>query len=85
MSTGSRMSRTSVDLPDPDTPVTATKFPSGMSTSMFCRLCSRAPSIRTNSSPCGRRTSGTGIDLRPDRYCPVIDSLTFRIPGTLPE
>ena len=33
----------SVDLPDPDTPVTATKQPSGMSTSMFCRLCSRAP------------------------------------------
>ena len=34
------MSLTSVLLPLPLTPVTATKQPSGMSTSMCCRLCS---------------------------------------------
>ena len=30
----------SVDLPEPETPVTATNWPSGMVTSMFLRLCS---------------------------------------------
>ena len=65
------MSLTSVDLPEPDTPVTATNIPSGNFTSMSWRLCSRAP--RTTSSRPGvrgRRTSGTGIDLRPERYMP---------------
>src|SRR6188768_1719282 len=36
-------SLTSVDLPDPDTPVTATKRPTGKSTSMPFRLCIVAP------------------------------------------
>src|SRR5438874_436910 len=36
---------TSELLPEPDTPVTQTQVPSGMWTSMFCRLCSRAPRI----------------------------------------
>ena len=49
--TGSRMSLTSVDLPEPDTPVTDTKQPSGNSTSMFLRLCSRAPRTVSHSSP----------------------------------
>ena len=31
------------DLPEPDTPVTATNMPSGNATSMFLRLFSRAP------------------------------------------
>ena len=37
------MSKTSEDLPDPETPVTATSRPSGRRTVMFWRLCSRAP------------------------------------------
>ena len=37
------------------------------------RLCSRAPLIEIHSSPGSRRSSGMGIVLRPDRYCPVID------------
>ena len=79
------MSRTSVDLPDPDTPVTATKQPSGIFTSMSRRLCSRAPLTVTNPAPGRRRTVGTGTDFLPDRYCPVIDSLTLRMPLTGPE
>jgi len=42
-------------LPEPDTPVTHTKQPSGTSTSMFCRLCSRAPRMVIHSSPGLRR------------------------------
>src|SRR5438045_4714014 len=40
-------SRPSVDLPDPETPVTATRRPSGIATSTFFRLCSeaRCPSL----------------------------------------
>jgi hypothetical protein len=36
------MSKASVDLPDPETPVTTVNFPRGISTLMFFRLCSRA-------------------------------------------
>ena len=36
---------TSVDLPEPDTPVTEQNTPSGTFTSMFLRLCCDAPSI----------------------------------------
>src|ERR1700736_6894389 len=46
-------SLTSVDLPEPDTPVTQVRTPRGTLTSMFCRLCSEAPSIVTY--PEGRR------------------------------
>ena len=42
-----RTSETSVLLPEPETPVTATKRASGNVTSTFLRLCSRAP--RTTS------------------------------------
>ena len=53
---------------DPDTPVTATNIPSGNVTSMSCRLCSLAPRTTSwRSGVRGRRTSGTGICLRPDR------------------
>ena len=62
-----RMSLTSVDLPEPLTPVTVVNRPSGMLTSMFFRLFSRAP--RTTISPfmAGRRPFGTGIDRAPVR------------------
>src|SRR5215510_5196451 len=43
-------------LPDPATPVTTTRTPSGMSTSTFFRLCVRAP--RTFITPDGFRTDG---------------------------
>ena len=38
---------TSVDLPEPDTPVAAVKTPRGIFTSTFLRLCCVAPSIST--------------------------------------
>jgi hypothetical protein len=41
------MSLTSVDLPDPDTPVTATRLPSGNVTVTLSRLCSFAPTTVT--------------------------------------
>jgi hypothetical protein len=62
------MSLTSVDLPEPDTPVTATKHPSGISTSMPFRLCSRAPLITRESADGLRRSSGRGIDRLPEMY-----------------
>ena len=74
-----------VDLPEPDTPVTDTKQPSGMSTSTLRRLFSRAPLIEIQSSPGSRRSSGTGIDSRWLRYLPVIDFRLLRRPATLPE
>ena len=62
------MSLTSVDLPEPLTPVTDTKTPNGISTSTSFKLFSFAPlitNLRFGSS--GRRFSGIAIDLRPDR------------------
>jgi len=63
-----RMSLTSVDLPDPDTPVTAMKQPSGNVTSTSRRLCSLAP-LTVISRPRIRflRVAGSGIDSRPVR------------------
>jgi hypothetical protein len=49
------MSLTSVDLPDPDTPVTATKHPSGMRASTLRRLCSRALWMTISRPGCGAR------------------------------
>ena len=59
------MSSTSVDLPEPDTPVTVMKQPRGSSTSRSFRLCSRAFLMTTQSSPGSRRIWGTGIDSSP--------------------
>ena len=55
-----------VDLPDPETPVTQLKMPSGISTLRFLRLCARAPVIRRPAVPV-RRRFGTGIRFRPFR------------------
>ena len=50
---------TSVDLPEPETPVTATNSPSGNVTSMSRRLCSRAPrTVSSRPGVRGRRTVG---------------------------
>ena len=52
---------------------------------MSARLCSRAPWTDQLLQPAlAAACAGTGIDLRPDRYCPVIESLTLRIPFTGP-
>src|SRR5581483_11818520 len=37
------VSKASEDLPEPDRPVNTTRLSRGMATSMFLRLCSRAP------------------------------------------
>ena len=50
------MSLTSVDLPEPETPVTAVSTPSGKETSMSCRLFSRAPCTVS----CARRVDAGG-------------------------
>ena len=55
------MSWTSVDLPDPLTPVTQVSVLSGIATSIFFRLCSLAPSTRIRWPVPRRRSRGTGI------------------------
>src|SRR5919112_368167 len=79
------MSLTKLDLPEPDTPVTATRQPSGNVTSTPLRLCSRAP-LTTSSRPGvgWRRTCGTAISLRPDRYCPVSERSLASSSSTVP-
>ena len=74
------MSFTSVDLPEPDTPVTAMQQPRGNETSMSRRLCSRAPRTVTTSPVPGRRRAGMGIDFLPDRYWPVMEALLVSRP-----
>ena len=74
----------SEDLPLPDTPVTHTIFPSGISTSMFLRLFSLAPRITRLLPFPARRDAGTGICFFPLRYCPVADSGHAQISSMLP-
>src|SRR5256885_1751785 len=73
------MSLTSVDLPDPLTPVTAVSTPSGILTSMFLRLFARAPLMIRSPFIDGRRPFGVGIDFAPVRYAAVseADALSF--------
>ena len=75
---------TSVDLPEPDTPVTQTILPSGKSTVMSCRLFSWALTTRRNLPLPGRRVSGTSTYFRPERYAPVMLRLTLQMSATLP-
>ena len=62
------------DLPEPDTPVTQTNMPSGMVTSMFLRLFSRAPMMDRYLPLPGLRTAGTAIFRLPDKNAPVSES-----------
>src|SRR5262249_15442061 len=48
------VSKASEDLPQPDSPVNTTRWSRGISTSMFLRLCSRAPRIAITRAS-GRR------------------------------
>ena len=73
-SAGCRMPLISDDLPAPDTPVTATSTPSGNATSMFLRLCSRAPLTVMNPCRLAARRAGTSIRSAPARNCPVSDA-----------
>ncbi len=61
-----RISLTSVDLPEPETPVTQVKAPTGKLTSMSRRLCMRAPRT-VNHSTGRRRWPGTAMVRRPAR------------------
>ena len=45
-----QLQATALDLPDPETPVNTTSASRGISTSMFRRLCVRAPRTRTKPS-----------------------------------
>jgi hypothetical protein len=72
------MSLTSVDLPEPETPVTATSSPSGNATSRFFRLFARAPRCDLLPFGASRRSAGTAIDFSPERYLPVSDRSYFR-------
>ena len=65
----------SVDLPEPDTPVTQTNRPTGSSRVTFFRLLPRAPI--TAQRPLGLRRwriAGIAIVRLPDRYWPVSES-----------
>ncbi len=67
------VSLTRVDLPEPETPVTQQKTPSGKAASTCLRLCWPAP--RTISSPFAlRRLAGTSIRRLPARYWPVSEA-----------
>ena len=68
------MSLTSVDFPDPDTPVTAIRQPSGNATSTFFRLCSLPPDHHLTRPGPLAPGAGTGMLIRPVRYAPVSDS-----------
>ena len=78
------MSRIRVLFPLPDTPVTATKQPRGILTFKFFKLCSRAPRMVRNSLFGSLRIAGIATVRAPERYWPVIESLTFNTPLTGP-
>src|SRR5256885_10378631 len=62
----------SVDLPEPETPVTHTNRLTGSARSIFFRLFPRAPrSLKTRVLSKRRRFLGTAISSAPERYCPV--------------
>ena len=61
-----RISLTSVDLPEPETPVTQVKAPTGNETSMSLRLCMRAPRTVNHCSGM-RRWPGSSMRRRPAR------------------
>ncbi len=70
-----KVSLTSVDLPEPDTPVTQVISPTGIDASTFLRLLPVAPTIVIcRSGSAATRSSGTSIWRLPDRYWPVSDS-----------
>ena len=79
-----KISFTRLDLPEPETPVTAMNLPSGNSTSIFFRLFSCAPKTVSFLPLPALRFSGTGILRFPLKYIPVIDLSQLIISSTLP-
>ena len=76
---------TKVDLPLPETPVTQTNLPNGISTSMSFRLFPQAP-INLMPVPLpGRRTLSALIDFAPLKYWPVNDCLFAAIICGVPQ
>src|SRR4051794_23594233 len=65
-----------VDLPEPETPVTQIRPPSGMRTLTFLRLFSVQPliSMQSRSGSTARRVSGMGMEYSPVRYLRVVES-----------
>ncbi len=60
-----RVSFTSVDLPEPETPVTTVKRRAEARSVTSCRLCSRQPASSSRAAPSGGRRSGAPMRLRP--------------------
>ena len=77
---------TSVDLPEPLTPVTQVSMFSGISTSMPFRLCSAAPRTRRAwlFGSRLRRAAGIGIARSPRRYFAVSDVVSRDRPSRSP-
>ena len=85
ISARSRTSCTSVDLPEPLTPVTQTKSPSGISTIDVLQVVLARAEHRSRRSPGARRTCGVGITRRPERNAPVSDASHSSNPFRSPE
>ena len=70
------MSLTSVDLPEPDTPVTATKQAEReLDVDVLEVVLAGAPDDEPLVARRDGACAGTGIVRLPARYCPVIDAL----------
>ncbi|MCY1437466.1 hypothetical protein D9M71_536290 [compost metagenome] len=83
---GNRVLLISVDLPEPETPVTQVNSPTGTSRFTFCRLLPRAPfSLSSFFLSRGVRSAGTAIFLRPERYLPVTESGWFITSSGVPS
>ena len=63
-------------MPDPETPVTAMKVPSGNETSMVCRLCSCAPTTVSSRPLVARPPDGRGVDDRATRQVGARERVT---------
>ena len=75
----------SVDLPEPETPVTQVSSPIGMLRSTPCKLFPVAPRTRSCLSGSGLpRVAGISIFSFPDRYLPVSESLELRMSSIVP-
>ena len=78
------MSLTSVLLPEPETPVTHTRPPSGKRASMSFKLWARAPTTSSVVPWPARRVAGTGIERSPARYRPVSEAGTAATSAGVP-
>src|SRR5450432_1940058 len=79
------VSMTSVDFPEPETPVTQVRRPIGNDTDRSRRLWPVAlRRVRLRAAD-ERRCLGTAMDLRPDRYAPVNDCGLAAISDGLPD